>query len=77
MSERAPRVTAREIIRVLKRRGFTLSRSSGSHQIYKNDSGRRVTVSVHAGEIIHPKVLQNILRDMDLSVEELANELRK
>ncbi len=42
MSERAPRVTAREIIRVLERRGFILARSSGSHHIYKNAGGRRV-----------------------------------
>jgi len=45
MSERRPRLTAREIIRVLERRGFFLARSSGSHLIYKNTEGRRVTVA--------------------------------
>ena len=36
MSERPPRLTAREIIRILERRGLALARSSGSHHIYKD-----------------------------------------
>ena len=75
MSERLPRLTPREIVRMLQRKGFSLSRSSGSHHIYKNASGRRVTVFVHAGKIIHPKVLRSILHDMEMTVEELKKEL--
>jgi predicted RNA binding protein YcfA (HicA-like mRNA interferase family) len=75
MSERLPRVTAREIIRVLERRGFALTRSSGSHHIFKNAAGKRTTVPVHAGKTLHPKILQNILRDAELSVGELKKGL--
>lgn len=75
MSERLPRVTAREIVRVLERRGFSLARSSGSHHIYKNAAGKRATVPVHAGKTLHPKVLQSILRDADLSVEQMKELL--
>ena len=75
MSDRLPRLTAKEITRILGRKGYFLSRSSGSHHIYKNAEGNRVTVSVHAGKTIHPKVLQSILRDMDLTVDELKEEL--
>lgn len=75
MSEQLPRVTAREIIRVLERRGFALSRSSGSHHIFKNAAGKRITVPVHAGKTLHPKVLQNILRDAELTAEELKELL--
>ena len=57
MSERLPRLTAKEIIRVLERRGFFLARSSGSHLIYKNQAGRRVTVQAHAGKTLNLKVL--------------------
>ena len=77
MSERLPRLTAREIVRVLERQGFTLSRSSGSHHIYKDATGRRVTVPVHAGKTLHPKVLQSILRDMEMTAEDLRKELGK
>ena len=77
MSERLPRLTAREIVCVLERQGFALSRSSGSHHIYKDATGKRVTVPVHAGRILHPKLLQSILRDMEMTAEELRTELGK
>lgn len=76
MTEKLPRVTAAETIRVLERAGFSLARQSGSHKIYKNAAGRRATVPYHAGKILHPKVLRNILRDADLSVEKFQ-ELMK
>ena len=76
MSPRAPRVTAKEIVRVLERLEFVLARSSGSHRIYKDAQGRRVTVPAHAGKILHPKVLSRILTDADLSVEALIEDLR-
>jgi len=70
-----PRVTARQITAVLERAGFSLARQSGSHMIYKNPSGRRVTVPFHAQTILHPKVLMSILRDADIKPEHLAELL--
>ena len=75
MSERLPRLTAKEIVRVPERRGFQLSRSSGSHHVYKDSTGKRATVPVHAGQILHPKVLSSILRDAELTPEELKARL--
>jgi len=76
VSPRLPRITARETVAVLERRGFGLVRSKGSHQIYRSALGRRVTVSIHAGEmIISPKVLKNILSDAEMTVEDLRDEL--
>jgi predicted RNA binding protein YcfA (HicA-like mRNA interferase family) len=72
---RLPRVTAQQIIRILERVGFTRSRSSGSHFIYIDESGRRVTIPAHAGKILHPKVLKSILDDSGLSVEDLIHHL--
>ena len=69
MSEKLPRITASDAIRVLEKAGFSFSRQSGSHMIYKNKAGRRATVPYHAGKILHPKVLMSILRDADLLVE--------
>lgn len=43
--------------------------------IYKNADGKRVTVPFHASKILHPKVLKSILRDADLSLENLQNLL--
>jgi len=75
MSERLPRLTACEIIRILERRGFIASRTSGSHQIFRNELGVRVTVPYHGNKILHPKTLQSILRDMEMTPEELKREL--
>jgi len=70
-----PRITARDIIAVLERAGFTLARQSGSHKIYKNAAGKRATVPCHASKTLHPKVLKSILRDANLSVEDLEKLL--
>jgi len=67
-----PRLTARQIITVLERAGFSLTRQSGSHMIYKNATGKRATVPFHASKILHPKVLKSIMRDADLSLEDLS-----
>ena len=75
MSQRLPRVTADEIIRVLEKGGFTLARQSGSHKIYKNSTGKRVTVPYHKGKVLHPKVLTSILKDANLSREDFQNLL--
>ncbi len=75
MSEKLPRLTASEIIKVLEKCGFTLARQSGSHKIYKNVEGRRATVPFHSVKVLHPKVLKSILKEMELSIEELKKRL--
>lgn len=75
MSEKLPRVTASEIIKVLKKCGFVLTRQSGSHQIYKNDEGRRATVPYHSGKTLHPKILKSIMNGAALSIEDLKKHL--
>jgi predicted RNA binding protein YcfA (HicA-like mRNA interferase family) len=70
-----PRLSARQIIAVLEKVGFSLARQSGSHMIYKNSEGKRVTVPFHASRILHPKVLKSILRDAEINVETLTDLL--
>jgi predicted RNA binding protein YcfA (HicA-like mRNA interferase family) len=70
-----PRLTARQIILVLEKVGFSLARQSRSHMIYKNAAGKRATVPFHPGRTLHPKVLRSILRDADLTVEQLQRLL--
>jgi predicted RNA binding protein YcfA (HicA-like mRNA interferase family) len=70
-----PRLTARQVIAALEKCGFSLARQSGSHMIYKNAAGKRVTIPFHGSKILHPKLLKSILRDADLSTEKLADLL--
>jgi len=74
--EKLPRITAVEMIKAIKRAGFFLARQSGSHKIFKNEAGKRVTVPYHKGKIIHLKVLHSILRDAELSVEKFKELLK-
>ncbi len=40
-------ITARRFIRALTDDGFSLSRTRGSHRIYRHPDGRRVVVAYH------------------------------
>ena len=75
-NDRLPRLTAAEVIKALKRAGFSLARQSGSHKLYKDKEGKRVTVPYHSERILHPKVLKSILRDAELTVKELKDLLK-
>ena len=52
MNRRLPRLTARRVRQVLERQGFAVIRQSGSHNILRDPSGRRITLPVHAGQIL-------------------------
>ncbi|HXG10097.1 MAG TPA: type II toxin-antitoxin system HicA family toxin [Gemmataceae bacterium] len=73
---RLPRVTAAQVIRALQKVGFFLARQSSSHKIYRNTTGRRVTVPYHAGKILSLKTLKSILTDAGLTVEEFIRLLK-
>jgi predicted RNA binding protein YcfA (HicA-like mRNA interferase family) len=69
---RLPRLTGTEVAGALERAGFILITTKGSHRHYRRPDGTgRVTIPVHAGEILAPKTLRGILRQATLSVEEL------
>lgn len=71
MKEKLPRISPDKIIKALIKLGFSEVRQSGSHKIFKNESGIRVTVPYHSGKTIHPKVLREILNSLDITIEDL------
>ena len=73
MSQGLPKLTAKEIILVLEKLGFSLSRQSGSHKIFKNTEGKRATVPFHSGKILHPKILKSIMKDADIDEYQLKS----
>lgn len=72
MTPRLPQLSAREIIRLLERHGFTLERQSGSHAIYRHPDGRRTTVPIHGKRDIGRGLLRRILRDAGLTPEDIG-----
>jgi predicted RNA binding protein YcfA (HicA-like mRNA interferase family) len=70
-----PSVTGKALIAALKNAGFQVVRIKGSHHFLRHPDGRATVVPVHAGEAIGPGLLAKILRDCDLSREQLQQLL--
>ncbi len=68
---RLPRLRGKELIRILEAQGFMVLRVRGSHHSMRHPDGRYTVVPVHAGEIIGPGLLNKILKDTELSREDL------
>lgn len=66
-----PVVEGREVVRALQRHGFELVRTRGSHVRMHHPDGRRTTVPVHAGKDLPKGTLRTILRDADLTPDDL------
>ncbi len=64
------------MIKIVEKLGFRFSRQSGSHKIYKNNEGKRVTIAYHSGKILHPKVVKSILVDAGLSVDKFKKMMK-
>jgi predicted RNA binding protein YcfA (HicA-like mRNA interferase family) len=77
MSEKLPRVTANEMIKIVEKLGFRFSRQSGSHKIYKNKEGKRITIAYHSGKILHPKVVKSIMVEAGISVDEFKTMIKR
>ena len=69
---RLPRVTGKELIAALGRVGFAVVRVRGSHHYIRHADGRATVVPVHSGDTLGPGLLARILRDCDLTREQLA-----
>lgn len=72
---RTPRVTGTEVIAALGRAGFAVLRIKGSHHFLRHEDGRSTVVPVHAGETIGPGLLHKILRDCQLTADQLTELL--
>lgn len=74
---RRPVVAGKEMVRALERAGFFFDRQRGSHVTMRHqETGRSVTVPVHAGEALTPKILSSVLEQAGLTVDELRRLLK-
>jgi len=66
-----PVLTSHKVVSILKKKGFILDRTKGSHQIYRNpETKRMVVVPFHRKDI--PKgTLLEILRQAGIGREEI------
>ncbi len=66
-----PAITGAQIRKALFRLGFDLIRVKGSHHFLRHPDGRCTVVPIHRGETIGRGLLAQILRDCELTREEL------
>jgi len=69
---RAPRLTGSELIAALGKAGFGVLRIKGSHHFLRHPDGRSTVVPAHSGETVGPGLLHKILRDCQMTVEQLS-----
>jgi predicted RNA binding protein YcfA (HicA-like mRNA interferase family) len=70
-----PRLRGREVIAALRRAGFEIARTRGSHRILKHADGRTTVVPIHSGEIIGPGLLSKILKDCEMTLAQFNDLL--
>lgn len=70
-----PSVRGKDLVAALKKAGFEVVRIKGSHHFLRHQDGRTTVVPVHAGETIGPGLLSKILRDCELTREQLQKLL--
>jgi len=70
VSPHFPVLSAKEVIKVLKRSGFMLMGQKGSHQKMAACNGRQVIVAVHGNKPIPIGTLKSIIEGSGLDVDD-------
>jgi predicted RNA binding protein YcfA (HicA-like mRNA interferase family) len=70
-----PSLTGKEVVSLLKKVGFVAERQRGSHIFLRHNDGRATVVPIHSGETIGPGLLSKILRDVEMTKDELLKIL--
>jgi predicted RNA binding protein YcfA (HicA-like mRNA interferase family) len=64
-----------QLLKALRRLGFELIRIKGSHHFLRHPDGRCTVVPVHRGETIGRGLMAQILRDCEITRDELQQEI--
>ncbi len=70
-------VDARKMEKVLLRLGFEKVRQKGSHAFYRHPDGRTTTVPHHKTRILARPLIREILREIEITIDDYNNHLEK
>ena len=70
MSERFPVCSAKDVIRVLRKHGFSQVSQKGSHQKWRHSNVRQVIVATHGNKLIPIGTLKSIIEGSGLSPDD-------
>lgn len=67
-----PSITPKKLLKILQKRGFFVSRQSGSHMILhsRTDPTKRVTLPIHNKDL-KPKTLSSVLKQAVIPKEDI------
>ncbi len=66
-----PVLNAKQLTKILLKKGFVLVRQSGSHAIFRHPDGRRTTVPIHDTKDLGPGLIRQILKDTNTSEDDV------
>jgi len=72
---RLPVVDFKTMERLLRKLGFEPIRQKGSHVFYRHPDGRTTTLPSHAGRDLARPLVREILREIELTVEQFRENL--
>lgn len=70
-----PKISGKELCKVLKKFGFQRIYGKGSHVRFKHSDGRRTVVPIHNNEDLGPGLLLAILKQVKVAREEFEKLL--
>ena len=62
-----PALSGKKLVRILKKLGFEVIRTKGSHNFLRHSDDRSTTVPVHSNETLGTGILSKILKDCELN----------
>lgn len=71
-----PRLTGKEVAKVVLKLGFVFDHQTGSHMVFEHPDGRKITIPHHSGEELGPGLLTKIIKhDLKITREEFLEKL--
>ena len=75
MTSKLPQLTGKQLVAALSRIGFEVVRVRGSHHFLRHPDGPATVIPVHSGEVIGPGLLAKVLRDCEITRDQLRDAL--
>lgn len=70
-------INSKKLDKLLLSLGFESVRQKGSHVFYRHPDGRTTTVPHHSGRVLARPLIREILREIELTVDDYNKYLEK
>jgi predicted RNA binding protein YcfA (HicA-like mRNA interferase family) len=77
MSTKIPIVKVKILEKLLLYLGFEVKRQSGSHIFYRHPDGRYTTLPFHGNQDLGRPLIRQILREINITLEEFVKLLKE